>query len=99
MVYDVALPGELPPLEDLSWVAVVVAAMHTAGEAGIAFADRFHAAHPACPVVLVTPYRTRTLDTQAANRSFLHLLEKPVDYEDLHARLHAVARRSEAGSP
>jgi DNA-binding NtrC family response regulator len=91
-VHDVEQAGDLPPLATLHWVAVVIADRQMVGEDAIVFADRFHGAHPGCPVVLVTPYRTPAMDAQVQARLFLHLAEKPVDYEHLHAEVHALAR-------
>ena len=92
LVHHCALPDELPPLHTLDWVGVLVAARQLESEDALAFADRFHCAHPDCPIVLATAYRTPTIDAQAAVRAFVHLVEKPIDYDDLHLRLHRLAR-------
>jgi DNA-binding NtrC family response regulator len=84
-----AVPQTVPALATLSWVGIVVAARESGG---FAFADRFHAAHPGCRVLLLTAYRTRSIDAAAALRPFVHMMEKPIEYDDLHTQIHALAR-------
>jgi DNA-binding NtrC family response regulator len=92
LVRQYAGPQALPALETLSWVGILVAARWLPDADGLAFADRFHGAHPDCSVLLLTAYRTRTAEAEAALRPFIRLIEKPIDYDDLHAQVHALAR-------
>ena len=89
-VHDYGAPSEVPTLATLGHIAAVITDYEMPGENGLAFADRFHAAHPRVPVVLVTGHRMRQLEDQAATREFLYLLRKPIDYDELHALLHLV---------
>jgi DNA-binding NtrC family response regulator len=50
----------------------------------LSFADRFHAAHPKIPVLMVTAYWSRQLEIQAGARRFIRLMRKPIDYEEIH---------------
>lgn len=61
------------------------------GANGLAIADALHAAEPDTAIVLVTAYWTADLEEQLARRTFVGLCRKPVDYDDLHALVHALA--------
>ena len=90
-VFDYAEPADLPPLATLDHVEVLVCDYDMRGENGLSLADRFHAAHPTLPIILVTAYRTHHLDAEVARRPFVHLVEKPIPYENLHALIHQLA--------
>jgi len=89
-VQHFAHPVDLPPLTSLQGVTMLILDYQFARENGLSFADRFHAAHPDVPVVMLTTYWSTFLDTQVAARNFITLRRKPVDYEEL-ARLLPVA--------
>ncbi len=88
-VTDYRSPLELPPLEALSDVALLVTDYDMPGRNGLSLADAFHAAHPAAPVVMVTAY---AVDPQAERRAFLHVVSKPLEYDALHALIHRLVR-------
>jgi two-component system nitrogen regulation response regulator GlnG len=67
-------------------VSMLIVDYEMGGEDGLSFADRFHAAHPDVPVVMVTAHSSEFLDYEIAARHFITLRRKPVDYDDL-ARL------------
>lgn len=79
-------PADVPSLASFSGLSMLIVDQQLQGESGLAFADRFHAAHPGVPVVMVAAYVSRFLADQAARRRYLTLRRKPVDYEEL-ARL------------
>ncbi|MDX2169155.1 MAG: response regulator [Deltaproteobacteria bacterium] len=81
-----ARPSDLPPLATLERLTMLILDHQLEGESGLAFADRFHASHPAVPVVMVTSYTSNYLAAEAARRDYLILRRKPIDYEEL-ARL------------
>jgi DNA-binding NtrC family response regulator len=85
-VCAVAHPAELPPLASLERLTMLILDQQLDGESGLAFADRFHATHPTVPVVMVTSYTSSYLAAEAAQRDFLVLRRKPIDYDEL-ARL------------
>jgi DNA-binding NtrC family response regulator len=87
-VMDFAPLPVLPSRAALHRVAVVIAGERLGDEDGTSFADRIHAHRPDMPVLLTIPCRTPALDARVASRRQVHLLEKPVDYDALHARLH-----------
>jgi len=87
-VLEFAQPAHLPSLLAIGRVDLLLCDYELPGENGLALADRFHAAHAARPIILVTGYRTHRLDTEAARRPLLHLVEKPVRYDELHALIH-----------
>jgi FixJ family two-component response regulator len=64
---------------------------HVADLDGVTFADRVHQCLPALPIMLVTAYWTVEVEAAVAARPFLHLCRKPVDYDGLHDRIHALA--------
>jgi len=50
----------------------------------VSFCDRFHGQHPSVPIILITALRTDLLEREAASRGFLTLIDKPLDYDELH---------------
>lgn len=93
-VLDYGSPGEVPRLDDLTQVSVLVTDYEMPGGTGIELADAFHAHHPRVPVLLVTAYPTRSLEGQMGERPYLRLFHKPVDYDDIHALIHELADRA-----
>jgi two-component system, NtrC family, nitrogen regulation response regulator GlnG len=85
-----ARPADVPPLGSLEQVTMLLLDQQLEGESGLAFADRFHAAHPGVPVVMMTVYESAHLASEVAKRDFLILRRKPIDYDEL-ARLLPVA--------
>lgn len=83
-----AAPAHLPAVLTLGRVDLLLCDYELPGENGLALADRFHAAHAARPIILVTGYRTHRLDIEAARRPFVRLVEKPIRYDELHALIH-----------
>ena len=82
--------GELPPLPELPPpAAMIIDYQLGGGENGLSFAQRFHAAHPDAPVILVTAFATDYLTQAVAALPYVSLLRKPLHYEDLHRLLHA----------
>jgi DNA-binding NtrC family response regulator len=79
-------PADLPHLGSFARLAMLILDHQLDGENGLSFADRFHAAHPAVPVVMVTSYLSEYLIAEVAQRDFITLRRKPIDYDDL-ARL------------
>jgi DNA-binding NtrC family response regulator len=60
------------------------------GQNGLVLADRFHAAHPAVPIILFTGCSSYLLQREVASRDFMYLAEKPTHYDDLHGLIHKV---------
>jgi DNA-binding NtrC family response regulator len=83
-----ALPAEVPEGGRLLDVTLLVTDYEMPGENGVAFADRFHAARPDVPVVLMTAFRTYVVEAQPAVRPYLTVLSKPLDYDQFHVLLH-----------
>jgi DNA-binding NtrC family response regulator len=79
---------EVPDLTTLADVAVLVTDYDLPGRSGFDLADRLHATFPEIPVIVVTAYRNETVEGAAAIRGHLHVLDKPLDYETVHALLH-----------
>jgi DNA-binding NtrC family response regulator len=86
VVHQFDRPSQVPPLDSLDELTMVILDYQMEGENGLEFADKFHASHPEVPVVLVTAYWSAYLDAEVERRGYLTLRRKPVDYEDL-ARL------------
>lgn len=82
-VRDYGAPGEVPPLPELSDVAVVITDYEMPGETGLDFAKRFHALYPTVPVIMVTGYDGACVKNEATRMEFLSLCGKPVDYDEL----------------
>src|SRR5262249_11873490 len=86
LVETFARPADVPPLTSLVGLSMLILDYQMEGEDGLSFADRFHAAHPDVPVVMVTAYWSRFLDAEIDARDFITLRRKPIDYDEL-ARL------------
>jgi DNA-binding NtrC family response regulator len=89
-VHEYADPRDVTP-DRLATVHFVATDYHMADVDGVTFADRVHGRMPALPIMLLTAYWTVEVEAAAAARPFLHLCRKPVDYDDLHDRIHALA--------
>jgi DNA-binding NtrC family response regulator len=87
VVWDYGTPADIPEPAAKSEVAVLISDYDMPGKTGIALADEFHARRKV-PVLLVTAYRTRSIDAQVSSRPFMRLVEKPIDYGALHTLLH-----------
>jgi two-component system nitrogen regulation response regulator GlnG len=79
---------ELPDLATLADVSVLVTDYDLPGQSGFDLVDRLRARFPHIPVIVVTAYRNETVDGAAAIRGHLPILDKPLDYEAMHALLH-----------
>jgi len=90
-VRDFARPADVPPPPFAESISVVIVEFEMDGEDGLSFADRFHAAHPDVPVVMLTAYWSDFLDREIAARNFIALRRKPVDYEELARLLPSLA--------
>lgn len=90
VVYEHATPAAVP-LAHLLAAHVVVTHFHMAEADGIAFADGLHRMRAGVPVLLVTAYWTVEVEAAAALRPYVHLCRRPIDYDELHAHIHALA--------
>ena len=84
-------PREVPPLETLDQIALMITDYEMPEENGLAFADRFHAVHPNVPIVLLTGHRAAVLEGSLRARHFVHLCSKPVAVDEFHSLLHRLA--------
>ncbi len=89
-VADYAAARELPPLTTLGGVTVLVTDYDLPGTNGLLLADRFHAAYPNVPIIMVTGACTGHLQAQVAARGFVSMLQKPLEYDKLHRLLHHI---------
>lgn len=88
-VLDYSDPEHVPPLNTLPPVTALIVDYEMASEDGISFADRFHAAYPDAPILLVTANVGHGLDRQLYARSWIMLWHKPFNYNQLVATLPA----------
>jgi DNA-binding NtrC family response regulator len=86
VVQQFARPADVPPLGSLGRPSMLIVDYQMSGEDGLSFADRFHAAHPDVPILMVTAYWNQFVDAEVAARGFIALRRKPIDYDEL-ARL------------
>ena len=87
-VVEYSAPSEVPLLKRLGEVrGVLITDYEMPGANGLVFADTFHTTHPSIPVVMITASPTPNLVAQAAARTFVRLLRKPLDYNDLRTVL------------
>jgi DNA-binding NtrC family response regulator len=83
-------PTEIPDLDGLGELDLVLTDYQMQGKDGLAFADDFHGLHRDVPVVMLTAYWSQHLDGEVSRRQFLRLLQKPVDYFQLHDLIHSL---------
>jgi DNA-binding NtrC family response regulator len=81
------------PASALDEANVVISDYEMAEVDGVSFADRVRAQRADVNVVLATAYWTAEMEAEVAARPFLRLCRKPVDYDELHALAHELARR------
>jgi len=79
--------GEAVPIGQLQGVQLVLTDYMMDKEDGLTFAQRFHRAHPEVPVIVITAFATAHLESAVEASDYLTLLHKPLDYEELLARL------------
>jgi two-component system nitrogen regulation response regulator GlnG len=91
VVRDYATPSELPALPSVGDVAVLLTDYDMPGQNGLDLADEFHVCHPTIPVIVLTAYRFGALEAKVQARSFMQLVQKPIDYVALHALIHEAA--------
>lgn len=89
-------PGELPPIDSLGSVAVVISDYQLPGVDGVGFAAAYHAVHPAVPILLVTACSARGIELPVSLRGHVHIWPKPIDYDALHAFLHEISNARDA---
>jgi DNA-binding NarL/FixJ family response regulator len=83
VVCDYPNPTAMPPLAELGTVSLLIVDYLMPYENGLWFAERFHHAYPAVPILMVTVYPGRWLEDLAARRPFLSVCYKPLDYAAL----------------
>ena len=87
-VREFELPSQVPRDERLNQVGIVITDCLAPSLDGVAFADEFHAIHPDVPVIFLTAYGAETIEARVGARAFVHLAPRPVNYDDLHGRIH-----------
>jgi DNA-binding NtrC family response regulator len=92
-VRECADPAEVLLMADLGDVALVITDYQMPGLDGLAFADAFHAVYVQVPVVLLSASALPPRRPAAARGEFLHMRQKPVDYDELHQLLHQLSPR------
>ena len=97
VVRECAVPNDLPPLDALRDIRLVITDYQLAGDDGLRFSDRFHGTFPEVPIVMVTSLWTHHLEAASRRRHFLHLLLKPLEYTELYALISKLTAK--AGLP
>ena len=97
-VFEYAAAGEVP-LSTLGSVSVVVTDFDLPGNDGLSFADQVHAEQPNLPVVVVTAHPGALTVINVVARSFVRLVQKPVDYQCLHRLLHLLVAAAALTQP
>lgn len=99
LVRECAVPDDLPPLDALRDVQLVITDYQLSGDDGLRFSDRFHHTHPDVPIVMVTSFWTHHLEAASRRRHFLHLLLKPLEYTELFALIGQLTARPRRARP
>jgi FixJ family two-component response regulator len=79
-VFDYADAAEVPSLDTLEVPISLITDHRMRGSDGVTFSDRFHHVHADAPVILMTSYSTAALEAAVAERPYVTLLRKPIDY-------------------
>jgi two-component system response regulator PilR (NtrC family) len=87
-VEDCGGPEETPPLPALAGIRIVITDDRRRSGDGVDFAERFHRVYPRVPVLVVTAFPSDRLEGEVADRPYMQLMSKPIDYEKLHQVLH-----------
>ena len=80
-------PANVPALDTLRGLTALIVDFEMPTENGLSFADRFHEAHPHVPVIMVSAHDGQKLETAVAQRKYLTVERKPVEYERIAALL------------
>jgi len=75
---------EIPAPETMATVGVLLSADESPLRSILGFVDRFHILYPTVPAILLAAFVSVELENEVRERPFVHLLRKPVDYENLH---------------
>jgi DNA-binding NtrC family response regulator len=86
-VLEYSRPADVPRLDALDGIGLLLTDYEMPGKNGLTFADEFHAHHPGTPVLLMTAYPLG-LDAELARRPFVRLIVKPIGYDALHRVVH-----------
>jgi len=81
--------GDPRDVGSLDGVDVLITDFEMRSMDGVAYADLAHTEWPRIAIVLITAYWTVELENALAVRPFVRLWRKPVDYDLVHAELHA----------
>jgi DNA-binding NtrC family response regulator len=96
VVVEVETPLRAPPLEQLGQVCIVIADLEVWGKNGILFADRFHAARPDVPIILLTSHPAPVVQRRVRTPAFVLPLDKMLEYGSLHRLLHDLVAGGDA---
>lgn len=88
-VFEYGAADEVPP-SAFEAATIVVTDFELPGNDGLGLAEHAHAAQPRLPVVLVTAHPDALVSVNAAARSSVILVQKPVDYHRFHQLLHTL---------
>jgi DNA-binding NtrC family response regulator len=89
-VDELDTPTSLPAIESFDTVAALITEYEFPNGTGVALLDQINAAHPGIAIVLLTTHRAGYIDSLANCRNFLHVVRKPLDYDDLHSFIHTL---------
>jgi DNA-binding NtrC family response regulator len=77
------LPTAEGALDHAATADLVLVDWRLPGKDGLSVAKSIRAAHPSCPVILMTAYGTAELEEQAAALGIARVVLKPFDLEDM----------------
>jgi DNA-binding NtrC family response regulator len=89
-VFDYPSATAVPVFDTLPYEAILVTDFEMPGSNGVALADTFRRARPAAQAILLSAYTIPAVDGAVATRPWLRFVMKPLDYDVLHALIHAL---------
>jgi DNA-binding NtrC family response regulator len=93
-VHEYMRPAELPSLDTLGEVSLVIIDHALPEQNGLALADTLRKVCPRTPIVLLTWYWSLQLASEVAARPFVHLCRKPIGYDELCALVRCLGMQA-----
>lgn len=88
---------DVPPLDRLSEVKLIITDYQRRRPTALALADALRRNGLMIPVMLVTTFPTALVEAEVARREYVHLVHKPVDYDELHRLVHRLVGGADPG--
>jgi DNA-binding NtrC family response regulator len=89
-VFDYPSATAVPAFATLPFEAILLTDFEMPGPNGVELADAFRRVRPSAHAILLSAYTVPAVDGAVATRPWLRFVMKPLDYDVLHALIHAL---------